>query len=98
MMLMPTRGFKESGWLMAGRHEVSSWAGWTTAGQRSLPICSLRLIVKTKDVIVYRRRGAKLGADTRRLRTPARVLTVLEKPLLAEVVRLALTHGQFLVR
>ena len=47
---------------------------------------------------MQRRSVAKLGADTRRLRTPARVLTVLEKPLLAEVVRLALTHGQFLVR
>jgi DNA-binding response OmpR family regulator len=39
-----------------------------------------------------------LGADSRQLRTPVRVLTVLEKPVLAEVVRLALSHGQFLVR
>lgn len=39
-----------------------------------------------------------LGADTRQLRTPARVLTVLERPVLAEVVRFALSHGQFIVR
>src|SRR5438105_70422 len=38
------------------------------------------------------------GADARQLRMPVRVLTVLERPVLAEVVRLALTHGQFLVR
>jgi DNA-binding response OmpR family regulator len=38
------------------------------------------------------------GTDARQLRTPVRVLTVLEKPLVAEVVRLALSHGQFIVR
>lgn len=44
-----------------------------------------------------RKRGAR-GADPRLLRTPARVLTVLEKPVLAEVVRLSLSHGPFIVR
>lgn len=39
-----------------------------------------------------------LGADTRQLRTQVRVMTVLEKPVVAEVVRLALSHGQFVVR
>jgi DNA-binding response OmpR family regulator len=36
--------------------------------------------------------------DLRQLRAPARVLTVLGQPLLAEVVRLALSHGQFQTR
>lgn len=36
--------------------------------------------------------------DARQLRTPVRVLTVLERPVLAEVVRLALSHGPFIVR
>lgn len=38
-----------------------------------------------------------LRAYTHQLRTPARVLTVLEQPVLAETVRRALSHGQFLV-
>jgi DNA-binding response OmpR family regulator len=38
------------------------------------------------------------GTDPRQLRTPARVLTVLGQPVLAEVVRLALSHGQFQTR
>ena len=38
------------------------------------------------------------GSDPRQLRTPARVLTVLSQPVLAEVVRLALSHGQFQTR
>lgn len=38
------------------------------------------------------------GTDPRQLRTPARVLTVLAQPVLAEVVRLALSHGQFQTR
>lgn len=38
------------------------------------------------------------GTGARQVRTPVRVLTVLEKPVLAEVVRLALSHGPFIVR
>ncbi len=49
--------------------------------------------------MVWRQRSEDvLGGDTRQLRTPVRVLTVLEKPVVAEVVRLALSHGQFVVR
>ena len=36
--------------------------------------------------------------DARQLRTPVRVLAILKNPILAEVVRLALSHGQFVVR
>lgn len=45
-----------------------------------------------------RRERRVQATDARQLRTPVRVLTVLEKPVLAEVVRLALSHGPFLVR
>jgi DNA-binding response OmpR family regulator len=45
-----------------------------------------------------RRERQVQGTDARVLRTPVRVLTVLEKPVLAEVVRLALSHGPFIVR
>src|SRR6266550_1413286 len=38
------------------------------------------------------------GADARQLRTPARVLTVMDQPVLAEVIRLALSHGAFHTR
>jgi DNA-binding response OmpR family regulator len=38
------------------------------------------------------------GVDPTQLRTPARVLVVMDQPILAEVVRLALSHGQFLTR
>jgi DNA-binding response OmpR family regulator len=38
------------------------------------------------------------GTDPRQLRTPARVMTVLGQAVLAEVVRLALSHGQFQTR
>jgi DNA-binding response OmpR family regulator len=38
------------------------------------------------------------GTDLRQVRAPARVLTVLNQPVLAEVVRLALSHGQFQTR
>jgi DNA-binding response OmpR family regulator len=38
------------------------------------------------------------GTDLSQLRAPARVLTVLAQPVLAEVVRLALSHGQFQTR
>jgi DNA-binding response OmpR family regulator len=48
--------------------------------------------------MLRRRSEDALGADTRQLRAPARVLTVLDRPVLAEVVRLALSHGQFIVR
>lgn len=36
--------------------------------------------------------------DTRGLRSPARMLLVMDRPLLAEVVRLALGHGPYIVR
>src|ERR1700693_3289273 len=36
--------------------------------------------------------------DARQLRTPVRVLTVLKNPILAEAARMALSHGQFVVR
>ena len=39
-----------------------------------------------------------LETDARQQRAPARVLTVLEKPILADVVRLALSHAPFIVR
>jgi DNA-binding response OmpR family regulator len=42
--------------------------------------------------------GKVQTTDARQLRTTVRVLTVLEKPVLAEVVRLALSHGPFIVR
>ena len=45
-----------------------------------------------------RRKRRLQETDARQLRTPVRVLTVLEKPVLAEVVRLALSHGPFIVR
>jgi DNA-binding response OmpR family regulator len=38
------------------------------------------------------------GTDARQLRSPARVLVVVDQPMLAEVVRLALNHGQYLTR
>jgi DNA-binding response OmpR family regulator len=38
------------------------------------------------------------GADARQLRTPARVMTVTDQPVLAEVIRLALNHGTFHTR
>ena len=38
------------------------------------------------------------GTDARQLRSPARVLVVVDQPMLAEVVRLALNHGQYLAR
>jgi DNA-binding response OmpR family regulator len=42
--------------------------------------------------------GKVRTSDARKLRTPVRVLTVLEEPVLAEFVRLALSHGPFIVR
>src|SRR5436190_20197632 len=41
---------------------------------------------------------ATRGVDARQLRTPARVLTVMDQPVLAEVIRLALSHGPFHTR
>jgi PleD family two-component response regulator len=38
------------------------------------------------------------GADARQLRTPARVMTVTDQPVLAEVIRFALNHGAFHTR
>ena len=38
------------------------------------------------------------SADARQLRTPARVMTVTDQPVLAEVIRLALNHGTFHTR
>ena len=38
------------------------------------------------------------SADPRQLRSPARVLVVMDQPVLAEVVRLALNHGLYLTR
>jgi DNA-binding response OmpR family regulator len=38
------------------------------------------------------------GTDARQLRTPARVLTVTDQPVVAEVIRLALNHAQFHTR
>jgi DNA-binding response OmpR family regulator len=38
------------------------------------------------------------GVDARQLRTPARVMTVTDQPVLAEVIRLALNHGTFHTR
>jgi DNA-binding response OmpR family regulator len=38
------------------------------------------------------------GAAARQLRTPARVMTVTDQPVLAEVIRLALNHGTFQTR
>src|SRR6202022_1603677 len=60
---------------------------------------SFGLIVNSGDVIVGRLLSEEmLGADPRQLPTPARVLTFLDSPVLAEVVRFALSHGQFIVR
>jgi two-component system, OmpR family, alkaline phosphatase synthesis response regulator PhoP len=41
---------------------------------------------------------SRLGAAARQLRSPARVLTVMDQPVLAEVIRLALSHGPFQTR
>jgi DNA-binding response OmpR family regulator len=42
--------------------------------------------------------GKMRATDAGQTRTPVRVLIALEKPLLTEVVRLALSHGDFIVR
>src|SRR5215211_402981 len=38
------------------------------------------------------------SVDARQLRSPARVLLVMERPLLVEVVKLALNHGPYITR
>lgn len=52
----------------------------------------------SKTALSERPGQSTLGADARQLRTPARVLTVTDQPVLAEVIRLALNHGQFHTR
>lgn len=39
-----------------------------------------------------------LNADPRQLRTPARVLVMMNQPVLARTIRLALNHGQYVTR
>jgi len=54
--------------------------------------------MKSKSPASKRPAPSTLGAAARQLRTPARVLTVMDQPVLAEVIRLALSHGPFQTR
>jgi DNA-binding response OmpR family regulator len=52
----------------------------------------------SKAALSERREQATPGVDARQARTPARVMTVMDQPVLAETIRLALNHGRFNTR
>ena len=52
----------------------------------------------SKTALSERREQATRGVDARQARTPARVMTVMDQPVLAETIRLALNHGRFKTR
>src|SRR3989440_9101461 len=52
----------------------------------------------SRTALSERPEQATPGVDARQARTPARVMTVMDQPVLAETIRLALNHGRFKTR
>src|SRR5205085_12291951 len=52
----------------------------------------------SRTALSERPEQATPGVDARQARTPARVMTVMDQPVLAETIRLALNHGRFNTR